>query len=73
MRRPLVLQLNDLPHRSTPLSGEALSQVFGGCIGEWQVCNNNSDCCSFKCLYHLWISSQNRYVWQCLPSWAPGN
>jgi hypothetical protein len=63
----------DLPHRATPLSPDSLTQVFGGCIGEWQMCNNNIDCCSQKCLYHLWLSRENRYIWECLPSWAPGN
>jgi hypothetical protein len=72
-RRPLAIDVKDLPHRATPLSEEALSQVFGGCIHEWQVCSNNSDCCSQKCLYHLWVAHQNRYIWECLPSWAPGN
>ena len=60
----------DLPPRARPLAGDALEQVFGGCVGEWQLCNNNWDCCSNKCLYHEWISHENRYVWKCLPTWA---
>jgi hypothetical protein len=24
-------------------------------------------------LYHLWIASHNRCVWECLPAWATGN
>lgn len=71
MPRHLVIDVTkDLPHRPTPISAESLSQVYGGCIGEWQVCDNNWDCCSNKCLYHLWISSENRYIWECLPTWA---
>jgi hypothetical protein len=62
-----------LPSRPRPLGSDSLSQVFGGCVGEWQICSNNSDCCSQKCLYHLWLSHENRYIWECLPSWAPGN
>jgi hypothetical protein len=64
---------HDLPPRARGLTADATSQVFGGCVGEWQVCNNNSDCCSQKCLYHLWLSHENRYIWECLPAWAPGN
>jgi len=63
----------NLPARARRLSGDALSKVFGGCVGEWQLCNNNWDCCSQKCLYHLWLSHEQRYIWECLPSWAPGN
>jgi hypothetical protein len=63
----------NLPARPRPLTSETLSQVFGGCVGEWQMCNNNIDCCSQKCLYHLWIAKQNRYIWECLPTWAQGN
>jgi hypothetical protein len=70
----LVIDLTkDLPHRPTPLSADSLTQVFGGCIQEWQYCVNNWDCCSQKCLYHLWLSKENRYIWECLPSWAQGN
>ena len=60
----------DLPRRAQRLSADQLSNVFGGCIGEWQRCNNNWDCCSNKCLYHLWLPHENRYVWECLPTWA---
>ena len=71
MPRSLVIDVNkNLPPRATPLSADTLSQVFGGCIQEWQICDNNWDCCSNKCLYHLWISSENRYIWECLPTWA---
>jgi hypothetical protein len=74
MPRSLVIDLTkSLPHRPTPLSPDSLAQVFGGCVGEWQLCNNNWDCCSQKCLYHLWVPRENRYIWECLPAWAPGN
>jgi hypothetical protein len=42
------------------------------CKHEWQQCENNYHCCSKKCLYHLWLSHENRYIWQCLPAWATG-
>jgi hypothetical protein len=64
---------HDLPPRPRSLAGDALSQVFGGCVKEWQYCVNNWDCCSVKCLYHLWIPKENRYIWECLPAWATGN
>jgi hypothetical protein len=73
MPRRLVLNVTDLPHRATPLSGDALSQVFGGCVPDWQYCVNNWDCCSVKCLYHMWVPKENRYIWECLPAWAQGN
>lgn len=49
-KRPLVIDVKNLPVRAMPLSADALSQVFGGCIHEWQVCTSNADCCSYKCL-----------------------
>jgi len=69
--RPARINLtHDLPARAQRLAPESVAQVFGGCIGEWQVCSNNWDCCSNKCLYHEWLAQERRYVWKCLPSWA---
>jgi hypothetical protein len=69
MPRSLVIDFSkDLPLRATPLSADSLGQVFGGCVHEWQMCANNIDCCSFKCVYHMWIPQENRYIWECLPS-----
>jgi hypothetical protein len=61
-----------LPPRPQPLTGDSLAQVFGGCIQEWQSCENNWDCCSNKCNYRVYIPSQNRILWECLPEWATG-
>jgi hypothetical protein len=67
-RRPLVIDLTkDLPHRPTPLSAESLSQVFGGCLGPFTDCSQNSQCCSYQCWRMWWISSQNRWEYQCIP------
>jgi hypothetical protein len=68
MPRPLVIDVTkDLPHRPTPLSAEALSNVFGGCIADFQDCTQNSQCCSYTCWRMWWISSQNRWQYQCFP------
>jgi hypothetical protein len=68
---PVRIDLSqDLPPRARPLAAETVARVFGGCTGEWQLCNNNWDCCSNKCLYREWISSERRYIWKCLPTWA---
>jgi hypothetical protein len=75
-RRPLVIDVTkDLPHRATPLSEEALSQVFGGCIGMWQPCTHSSDCCAFfgavgECRTQ-WDYSHYRWVDECSPTVAP--
>jgi hypothetical protein len=67
-RRPLVIDVKkDLPRRSTPLSEETLSQIFGGCIALWTDCSQNSQCCSYFCNKMWWISSQQRWEYQCLP------
>jgi hypothetical protein len=66
--RPVVIDVTkDLPLRATPLSHEALSQVFGGCLDLWKDCSQNSQCCSYFCWRMWWISSQNRWEYQCLP------
>jgi len=60
----------DLPSRPRPLTPDAVAQIFGGCVGEWQICNDNWECCSTKCLHKTWLPAQNRYEWRCLPGWA---
>jgi hypothetical protein len=68
MRRPLVIDVSkDLPPRSTPISEDALSKVFGGCIAGWQTCTQNYQCCSYQCAYRIWMSQQQTYVYECLP------
>jgi hypothetical protein len=57
----------DLPPRPRPLAAAALSQVFGGCTGEWVECTQNWQCCSNKCAYRVYRSSVGRYVYLCLP------
>jgi hypothetical protein len=44
-RRPLSIDVKDLPPRATPLSEEAVSKVFGGCSQMWSGCNTSADCC----------------------------
>ena len=61
---------HDLPARARPLAADAVAKIFGGCKGEWVVCSNNYECCSNKCLYKIWIPRENRYEWECLPTWA---
>ena len=39
--------VQDLPHRATPLSAEHLSKVFGGaCIKDGNICANDIECCN---------------------------
>jgi hypothetical protein len=69
MQRPLVIDVsNDLPPRSKPLSDDALSQVFGGCIAVWQPCTQNYECCSYACDFRIWMSHQQTYVYECGPA-----
>jgi hypothetical protein len=69
MPRHLVIDVTkNLPHRATTLSTEDLSQVFGGCIATFTDCSQNYQCCSYVCGKMWWISSQNRWEYQCLPS-----
>ena len=60
----------DLPSRARPLAPETLSRIFGGCKGEWVACDQNYECCSYKCRRALWISSERRWTYECLPTWA---
>jgi Mn-containing catalase len=73
MPRRLVIDLTkDLPHRSKPLSADALSKVFGGCKGEFVACTQNYECCSYKCRKAWYIANANPPYWtyECLPTWA---
>jgi hypothetical protein len=71
MPRRLVIDVNsDLPRRSARLSADALSKVFGGCLREWQACDQNYQCCSYKCRRGWWISAEGRWTYECLPEWA---
>jgi hypothetical protein len=58
----------DLPLRAQALAADALSLIFGGCIGGWQDCTQNYQCCSYRCAYRIWISSERTYIYQCLPA-----
>jgi hypothetical protein len=47
MPRRTAISLNhDLPARPNGLSSDALSKVFGGCLGSGRVCKRDSDCCA---------------------------
>jgi hypothetical protein len=60
---------NDVPTRARPLDAEDLTQVFAGCLGEFQACDWNWSCCSNKCRKAWFINGQ--WTWECLPTWAP--
>ena len=53
MRRPVMLQLQELPHRATALSVEQISAVFGGCHTPDHQCSpDKNDCCpGWDCEY----------------------
>ena len=38
--------VQDLPHRATPMSQEQMSEVFGGCRGRGRLCVFGFQCCS---------------------------
>jgi len=63
----------DLPTRARPLTSDALSKVFGGCLPEFVACSQNSQCCSYFCWRMWWISKENRWEYQCLPYSAKYN
>ena len=47
-RRSLVIRLDhDLPHRASPISAEALSAVFGGCVPLGQTCSPSAAACCY--------------------------
>ena len=69
--RPVRIDITqDLPKRARPLSAHDISAIFGGCKGEWITCSQNAECCSFKCRKAWWISSESRWTYECLPTWA---
>ena len=45
MRRLSISLNEDLPLRPTHLGKDAMSQIFGGCVGYAGVCVSDSDCC----------------------------
>jgi hypothetical protein len=46
MNQPIVrIMFHVLPHRPQRLSDSAISNVFGGCLGRGERCNENKDCC----------------------------
>ena len=61
----------DLPPRSRPLSADATSKIFGGCLGEWTTCSQNVQCCSYKCRKMWWHSKEMYWEYQCMPVGAP--
>jgi hypothetical protein len=58
----------DLPARARKLSADAMSQIFGGCIALFQPCPYNGACCSYVCGQFLWISSERRWTYACVPN-----
>ena len=72
--RPVRVDLTkDLPPRARQPSAEAMSALFGGnqtCKGEFEACSQNNECCSNKCRKAWWISHEQRWTWECLPTWA---
>jgi hypothetical protein len=57
----------NLPVRARALSADATSKIFGGCLPDFTDCSQNSQCCSYFCWRMWWISSENRWEYQCLP------
>ena len=50
MKRAVVITIEELPHRASGLTEDALSKVFGGCHKSWGSCRRNRDCCyGFSC------------------------
>ena len=58
----------DLPQRARPLSTDATSKIFGGCLAQFTNCTQNFQCCSYFCWRMWWISAENRWQYQCLPA-----
>jgi hypothetical protein len=63
----------NLPARARPLTSDALSNVFGGCLAEFIDCSQNSQCCSYFCGKMWWLSKEQRWEYQCLPYSAKYN
>ena len=61
----------DLPPRAQPLAQADMAKVFGGCLGEWVTCNQNSQCCTYKCRRMWWHSAERYWEYQCVPASAP--
>ena len=61
MRPALRITLDhDLPPRTHRLGNDVASQIFGGCVGAYQVCQNDADCCpaptphtGLRCTYNV--------------------
>ena len=47
MRRTLVISLNDLPPRPSPLSDDKLAAVFGGCVQLGATCVPGASVCCY--------------------------
>jgi len=56
----------DLPPRAQPLSADATSKVFGGCVALLEPCRYNGECCSYVCGKFMWISSERRWTYACV-------
>ena len=51
MPRALAIRLDaDLPHRSRPISDDALSKIFGGCRSEGDPCHPVTDRCCYQAM-----------------------
>lgn len=61
----------DLPRRARPLAPDDTARIFGGCLGEWQTCSQNSQCCTYKCRRMWWHSAERYWEYQCVPASAP--
>jgi hypothetical protein len=70
VRSALIDLTRDLPARARPVAAGAMAKVFGGCIGGWQDCTQNYQCCSYQCAYRIWLSQERTYKYQCLPPGA---
>ena len=49
MRRIIIDLDRDLPARARALAGDALSQVFGGCLPPGSWCSPYVDACCTRC------------------------
>jgi hypothetical protein len=67
-RRALCISFSDLPPRPHPLSESELSRVFGGCVGDYERCNEDCDCCAgYFCKRQVWYDqcrASDSWIWE---------